>query len=389
MKILVALSRFPYPVDKGDKLRAYYQIRELSRSNDIFLVCLSSEKPVQAGIDHLLKFCKSVEVIHIGFIQRCWNLFKGIFNGLPFQVNYFRSPEMKSRIADLLKKDHIDICYVQLIRLALNIPFSLHTKYYLDYMDSFSEGMKKRIKFSRWYEKPLVMLEAARLKNFEERVFYQFNGYSIISSSDAETFPLYIRRKMEVIPNGVDEKYFEYKPYPKDKEFDLIFTGNMGYHPNIQACKFLVNEIMPILKKKNIRVCLAGTNPSREVTNLKSANVIVTGYVEDIREYLAKSKIFVAPLFSGSGLQNKLLESMAMGLPAVTTPLANTALNAQPDKEIFVCPDKKSFAEKIDMLLLNPALAKQAGEAGKAFIKKNYNWTAYNSILEEAFRKVL
>jgi glycosyltransferase involved in cell wall biosynthesis len=391
MKILIALSRFPYPIEKGDKLRAYYQIRELSRNNELYVVCLTDKMPTEEEHYEVKKYCKHLEIIQLGFTQRLLNLGKAIFSKEPFQVHYFESAKMRETIAFLISTNNIDICYVQLLRLFKNIPFELPTKYYLDYMDAFSEGMRKRIAYSRWYEKPVVTIEAKRLRTFEEKIAPYFDGHSMISQADTDTFSESLRAKLDIIPNGVSEDYFVTKTPDIAKEYDVIFTGNMGYHPNIQACKYLVNEILPILKTKGVRikVCLAGINPAPEVLALKSDDVIVTGYVKDMKEYLIRSKIFVAPLFSGSGLQNKLLEAMAAGLPTITTSLTNKALKAKDKKEIIICNESIRFAEQIIFLLNHPTEAGELARLGRLFIRENYNWRACNMLLEKSFTNLL
>lgn len=391
MKILVALSRFPFPIEKGDKLRAYYQIRELSRNNELYVVCLTDKMPSEEHIHEVQKHCKHLEIIEHSFASRIMNLSKAVFSADPFQVHYFTSPKMRDTIAYLISTNNIDICYVQLLRLFNNIPFELPTKYYLDYMDAFSEGMRKRIQFSRWYEKGIVAEEAKRLRQFEEKIAPYFDGYSMISQSDTDTFSAKLKEKMDIIPNGVSEEFFVTKAPDIQKEYDIIFTGNMGYHPNIQACKYLVQEILPVLKSKGqkVKICLAGINPSQEVLSLKSDEVVVTGYVPDMKDYLIRSKVFVAPLFSGSGLQNKLLEAMAAGLPTITTSLTNKALKAKDKKEIIICNESIKFAEQIIFLLNHPPEAGELARLGRLFVRENYNWRACNGLLEKSFKNLL
>jgi polysaccharide biosynthesis protein PslH len=389
MKILVALSRFPYPIDKGDKLRAYYQIRYLSQNNDLYIVCLSDSDPSQEDIAHIKQYCRELVLIRHGFAKRLFNLCLSIFNAKPFQVNYFSSSEMKKKISTLISKENIDLCYVQLVRLAENIPFGLSCKYYLDYMDAFSEGMKRRYAYSDWYEKPLVALEAGRLKNYEQHVFDLFDGCSVISRADAEFFNEAQELKLDIIPNGVSEDFFA--ETPSDKLYDIIFTGNMSYHPNIQACKFLVRKILPQLKKKfpDIKICLAGTDPHSEVSALAGPNISVTGYVKDLRTYLSDSKLFVAPLFSGSGLQNKLLEAMAAGLPVITTSLAAQALRASSGKDLMICDEESQFVEAISILLADKQKASFIGMEGRRFVKENFSWRDNNKMLEDCFLSLL
>jgi sugar transferase (PEP-CTERM/EpsH1 system associated) len=389
MKILIALSRFPYPIDKGDKLRAYYQIRHLSRKNDLYIVCLSDSDPSQEDIVHVRQYCRELVLIKHASSKRLTNLCFSIFNSKPFQVNYFSSPEMKSKIRGLIIKKKIDLCYVQLIRLAENIPFGLGCKYYLDYMDAFSEGMKRRYAYSGWYEKPVVSIEAGRLKNYEQYVFDLFDGCSVISRADAESFNEKQKRKLDIIPNGVNEDFFV--EVQADKTYDIIFTGNMNYHPNILACKFLVRNILPRLRKiiPGVKICLAGTDPHSDVSALAGPNVVVTGYVKDLRTYLSGSKLFVAPLFSGSGLQNKLLEAMAAGLPVITTSLAAQALKATSGKDLLICDEESQFAEAISLLLADKEKAASIGTAGRRFVKENFSWKHNNEMLEDCFLRLL
>jgi sugar transferase (PEP-CTERM/EpsH1 system associated) len=390
MKILIALSRFPFPIDKGDKLRAYYQIRDLSKSNDLYLVCLVTKQPSAQDLDHLKLYCREIVLIRLSYLQIGKNLLFSVFNSYPFQVNYFKSSAMKRKISEIIGSKNIDLCFTQLVRVVKNIPFGLKTKYYIDYMDSMSSGMKNRYQHSKWYEKWLVGMEAKRLIRYEEKVFSYFHGGSIITVADAAAFPLVMKDKLAVVANGIEENYFQ-KRNEGQKKYDLIFTGNMAYHPNVLACKYIVKEILPILKEKrpDLRICLAGTNPTKEVIALSDKNTEVTGYVKDIRAYLSQAKIFVAPLFSGSGLQNKLLESMASGLPTLTTPAAAKALEAMDGKDIVICKNKNEFAEQILLLLDNEDKAMELGLNGQSYVKSRFNWQERNQVLEYEFRRIL
>ena len=241
------------------------------------------------------------------------------------------------------------------------------------------------------YQKPLVKIEASRLKAYEIKVGKFFQGYSIISDQDSAFLPKAIQDSMSVIPNGVDEYYLETVSDHVIKKYDLIFTGNMGYHPNIVAAQFIVRKVLPILKRKglNVTVCLAGTNPAPEVLKLRSEQVNVTGFVKDIRSYILESSVFVAPLLSGSGLQNKLLEAMACGLPSITTSLANKALGAKNEEQILIADTAQAFAEKIEYILKNELVARRIGNEGRTFIKQYFDWSETTALLENAFEKIV
>jgi sugar transferase (PEP-CTERM/EpsH1 system associated) len=389
VKVLVALSRFPYPTDKGDRLRAYYQIKHLHRHHEVYVVCLTDKEPAPEHRSHMAQYCKELYVIKHTKVQGILSVGKSFFNGLPHQVNYFHCPAMKASMEQLIKKHRIDVCFVQLIRLGRNIPFEAPCKFFLDYMDSFSSNFRKRAPLSKWYEQPVVEQEAERLTRYETEIASKFDAYSIISWADREKFDRVLAEQLQVIPNGVGERFLKHNTNKaeKTKKYDLLFTGNMGYHPNVQACLFLVNKILPITEKKlgELKVCLAGTTPTASVLALENHRAVtVTGYVPDLRDCMITSRMFVAPLFSGAGLQNKLLEAMAMGMPVLTSPDTNEALRAQAGRDLLICRNEKEFADGIEQLLKHPNEAKKMGLAGRKFVQENYDWEASNRKLEQS-----
>jgi hypothetical protein len=264
MRILVALSRFPWPLEKGDKLRAWYQLQGLAERHEVHLICLSELAVPPADLDQL-KFCASVQVIQQGKVKAAWNVLGGLFNAIPFQVNYFKSGRMRAAIAETIRRHGIEVCYVQLIRLGENLPFEFAELHWvLDYMDAFSIGMRGRIKKAGWWLRPFVRAEARRLQAYETKIAARFDALTIISERDAEGLAPLLQSEVHVIPNGVGEAFFEDLPRPAEKDYDLIFFGNMGYHPNVQSARFLVEEVLPILHARGLRprLCIAGARPA-------------------------------------------------------------------------------------------------------------------------------
>ena len=390
MKILVTLSRFPWPIEKGDKLRAFYQLQGLAKDHEVHLVTLNDEKVPDSALK-ALSFCKSITVIPHGKFRVFLNLAAALWNNKPFQVNYFRSPGMYREIERLIDEKGIEVVYVQLIRLGMNLPFHKKVGWMLDYMDAFSIGMEKRIEQSNLIVRPFARKEARRLKNYESRIAAKFDELSIISERDADALPDAIREATHIIPNGVGESFFARQQNPDHHKYDLIFFGNMGYHPNVQSARFLIEEVIPETEKLGLklRICIAGARPAPLIRSYAGERVEVTGLVDDIRDYIVQSKLAIAPLVSGQGLQNKLLESMAMGVPTLTTPLANSALHATSGKEIMVCRDAKAFAIAIRDLLEDPEKAATMASEGKTFVEKNFRWDAMNRQLETALKACL
>ncbi|MGD0712091.1 MAG: glycosyltransferase [Bacteroidales bacterium] len=382
MKIFVLLPRVPFPLVKGDKLRAYNQIKYLAQFNEIHLCALNDTKIHPDAINELKTFCKSITVIDLPAGAIIINLFKTLFNGLPFQVGYFFNKRNFNKINILIDDIKPDRIYCQLIRVAEYVKHQKIRKT-LDYQDVFSKGMERRITSSPFYFRPFIKAEHKRLLKYEAEVFDLFDNKTIISYPDREFIQHPDRNKIVIIPNGVDTGY--YKPFDRVKEYDLLFTGNMGYPPNINSAEFLIKEILPLIRKEipKIKILIAGTNPSIKLLSLKSENVIVTGWVKDMREAYARSKIFIAPMLIGTGMQNKLLEAMAMKLPSITSELANSAIGAVNGKEILTANQPEEYAEQVLSLLKDNNKMSSIGEQGFNFVIKNFKWENVNQKLNQ------
>jgi glycosyltransferase involved in cell wall biosynthesis len=200
--------------------------------------------------------------------------------------------------------------------------------------------------------------------------------------------PFAEKNEVVIVGNGVQMEVFA--PSNAKKTEDILFAGNMGYPPNVEACVFLANEVMPLVWKTipNARLMLAGARPSTQVRQLAEDRITVTGWVDDMRDCYAKSTLFVAPMMIGTGLQNKLLEAMAMQLPCVTTTLANNALKAKATSEIIIAETALEFAEAIIHLLQNPERAREIALNGHQFIQNNYSWEAQTKPLFALLQEV-
>ncbi len=373
MKILVISPRFPYPLEKGDKLRLYHQLRLLSDHFEIVLVSLSDTKIKEEDLAHIKSLVSKVYIFPLAKIKIAIRLLLGLFSNKPFQVLYFFNKNHKKKIKEIVAKENPDIIYNQLIRTT---EYSRDLKYFkiLDYMDSFSEGMKKRLDNSGFLFRMLYKEEYKRLKKYETEVFSDFDRHSIISEQDRNTFAKEIKDKLLIVPNGVDMNYFQ--PLGKKKIYDISFVGNMGYRPNIIACEYFEKNILPLLIKENkdIKIIFAGARPHSRVKSLESKNIYVSGWMKDIRDAYDQAKIFVAPIFTGIGQQNKILEAMSMGLPVVTTSAVNKAIGAKQGEEIIVADTEQEFAGSILKLLKDTGFADKISKSGRKFIRDNYSW---------------
>ena len=390
MKIFVLLPRIPYPLEKGDKLRAFNQIKQLAKHNEITLCALNDNPKVseQEAFQALQPYCQSINFIKINKVQILLGLARAFFKGLPMQCGYFYHRRAAKKVDSVIAKHKPDILYGQLLRTAEYIRHKDIPKA-IDYQDIFSYGMKRRADIASPFMRPVFNMEYQRLKRYEAAIFEDFDVRSIISEPDRELFPHEKRDEILIIPNGVDHDYF--KPQEREKKYDLVFTGNMSYPPNVNAVEYLSHEILPIVWKTlpDVKLYIAGASPDPKVKKAASERVIVSGWLDDIRDAYAQSRVFIAPMRIGTGLQNKLLEAMSMRLPAITSPLANASLGAKPNEEIMVGSNAQEMAQHIITLLTDIDKAEHLAQAGYDFTNRVYDWGKATERLEEAMNQAL
>ncbi len=385
MKIFVLLPRIPYPLEKGDKLRAFNQIKQLSKHNEIVLCALNDDSKVseQDAFHALQPYCQSINFIKITKPQIALGLVRAFCKGLPLQCGYFFNRKASKRINALIAKHKPDMLFGQLLRVAEYIRHKNLPKT-MDYQDIFSYGMKRRADIASPITRPIYNMEYHRLKRYEATIFDDFDVKTIISEPDRTLFPHEKRNEILIIPNGVDHDYF--KPQECEKRYDLVFTGNMSYPPNVNAVEYLAEEIMPVVWKTlpETKLYIAGATPDPKVKKTASDKIIVSGWLDDIRDAYAKSRVFIAPMRIGTGLQNKLLEAMSMRLPAITSPLANASLGAKPNEEILIGSNAEEVAQHIITLLTDKEKAERLAQAGFDFTNRVYDWGKATAIMENA-----
>lgn len=382
MRIFVLLSRIPWPLEKGDKLRAFNQVKQLAAKHEIILCALNSDRKAdkQLAFKALQPYCRSVNFIDLPFAGIAINLIKAWFTGKPMQSGFFYNTGAQRKIDKLINEYKPELLYGQLLRVAEYIRFQKQPKA-IDYQDVFSMGIKRRYEIAGIFAKPFFLAEYQRLKRYEREIFDDFDIKTIISEPDRQQIDHPRRDEILIVPNGVDHDYF--KPMEAVKNFDLVFTGNMAYPPNVNAAQFLAKEIMPLVWQKlpDTKLLLAGATPDKSVRDLANDHITISGWLNDIRVAYAGSRVFIAPMRIGTGLQNKLLEAMSMKIPCVTTFLANNALNGKPDQDLLVGETAGELANAVIELLTNETKASEIAESGYQFVNIHYDWKAATEML--------
>ncbi len=403
-------------------------MRELVRAGHEIVLIALAETPVSEAFFQALKpFCSRVYALKLTKIAVLGNILRNILRSprLPFQVAYFFDSNINRHIKSIISDEKPDHIYCHLVRMSEyvkdeNLPKTL------DFMDAFGAGTERRAAISPLFSRPLWRFEAKLMFNYERNIAPHFSNLTIISEQDRERLPI-VRKPISVVGNGVDIDFFSLVNYNKNlaltnselilieknkktienesiitndeqllkpdesflkddelinpnsllnKQYDVCFVGNLGYYSNIEAVRFLIKNIFPLLKKEkpDLKILLAGARPTAEIQGFANENITVIGWLDDIRDAYADSRILVAPLMHGIGQQNKILEAMAMGVPVVSTSRVNNAIGAMPETEILVADTEGSFAEQILKLLQNVDLQILMSRNGRAFVEQRYSW---------------
>ncbi|HMQ06743.1 MAG TPA: glycosyltransferase [Saprospiraceae bacterium] len=381
MKIVIFSSRFPFPLEKGDKLRLYHQLRLLSQHVKLYLVVITDEKLSPSHIEKVHPFLTDLLILKIKRPSQIFNAIAGAMRGLPFQVGWYYNRKIQKSIDQWVHSIQPDMIYCQLFRVALYCK-NFSGKSVIDYMDAFGQGMKLRGKIAGFLLHWLYRWESRRIKIFEMQSYEWFQRHILISERDICLIGKPPEASFSIIPNGVDHHFF--KPIESEKKYHIGFVGNLGYLPNVEAAKYIIEKIVPLLGD-NMKVCISGARPGKQLTLLANEQIHIKGWMEDIRDAYASLKVFVAPVFYGTGLQNKILEAMAMGIPCVTTSAVNESVKGTHEKNILIADTPELFTAAIERLLKDENLYDHIRRNGLTFVASNFLWSNHVNELLKLF----
>jgi polysaccharide biosynthesis protein PslH len=374
-KILFIAHRIPYPPDKGDKIRSFNELNFFSKHYSIDLVAFYDQKKDFKHLNYLEKICSHV---FLYYRHPRFSLLKGLFSlffGGTISIGSYKNSFITKRVQHLCQSNNYKFIFCYSSQTA-QYAVGQTTKKIIDFIDVDSDKWKQYSGKSNFLMKYIYLIESKRLSNYEKHISDRFSLSLFSTKNELNLFNKYNRKLQNntVLSNGVDYDYF--MPISCSREKSLIFTGAMDYYPNIDAVEWFSKEVFPCILAKvpDLTFYIVGSNPVSSVKNLASKNIIITGYVEDIRPYIARSALAVFPLRIARGIQNKFLETMSMGItPLIPDYLKNSLDEHLPDDVLFYSSKKDCIQKVISVLSKFHENSKYSLSLRK-YIIKNRDW---------------
>ena len=389
MNILYLAHRIPYPPNKGDKIRSFHQVQHLAQKHNVYLVCVVDDHNDLQHVEYLRDYCRVVEAVYRSSLSTKLRIGMALVSGYALSVGAFVLPELQKKVDAILQSSEIDRIVVFSSPMAEYVRKVRHIPRLMDFVDVDSEKWKAYASFQGFPLSVLYRIEARRLGCYEEEIAKEFEQSIFVSSKEAQLFQQRVAdRPIKVVSNGVDLHFFQpndLNEVPSPDNPKIIFTAAMDYFPNIDGVQFFCSTIFPHIRKSVPDACfeIVGMNPSREVRKLgRHPNIRVTGTVQDVRPFLAQAAVAVVPLRIARGVQNKVLEAMAMGLPVVGTSNAFQGISARELNGVRIIDDPQKFAQEVVSLLQDPSLRRRCGMKAREFVEQHHKWEHCGQKLE-------
>ena len=385
MRILYLCHRVPYPPDKGDKIRAFHQIQALSRRHQVHLLTLAD-----SGVPDLSKLyslCERVEVFPIDRRAAYARAALGALRPRPLTLSFFESADMHARVRELARGERFDMILVYSSAMAPYAEPFAGVPAVLDMVDVDSAKWEQYARFAPLPMRPVYALEARRLQAYEASLAERFERVVLTTGNETRLFKSFAPAARAVtIPNGVDFEFFQPMGLPRTAHPTLVFTGQMDYFANVDGVTWFARSVFPRLRQRfpKLEFLIVGRSPAPAVRALgEIPGVVVTGAVGDVRPFLERAWAFVAPLRIAQGVQNKVLEAMAMHVPVVCSDKVLAGLiegGFRAGRDVLAAADEPEWEAHVATLLDDRQQGGETGdrlaESARQRLSISYRWSA-------------
>lgn len=380
--LLYLAHRIPYPPNKGDKIRSYHLLKHLAQRYQVHLGTFIDDPDDWQYVDAVKQLCGETCFVRLDSRLARLGSATALLRNRPLSLDYYRSRTLSDWITRLHGKLPVSRALVFSSPMAQFVLPQRYARRVIDFVDVDSAKWTEYADQKTWPMSQVYAREGRQLLRYEREVARTFDASLFVSSQEAALFAGMApdsAAKVGWFSNGVDSAYFSPhhafdSPYPEGGPV-MVFTGAMDYWPNIDAVQWFSGEMLPAIRLRHpdARFYIVGARPSREVQALAARpGVVVTGTVPDVRPYLSHARLAVAPLRIARGIQNKVLEAMAMAKPVIVTPQALEGIAAEPGRDLMLGADAADFARLACAALEEPPV--DMGRAARAQVEANYNW---------------
>jgi sugar transferase (PEP-CTERM/EpsH1 system associated) len=391
MRIFFVCQRVPFPPDRGDKIVTFNEIRHLSKQHEVHVFCLGDGAADLDNIPGLQAHTKSVTAAAVNGLGGKFRALRALVAGQPLSVAAFNVAELHRTIISKFDELRPDLIIVYSCNVAQYAEHFAGVPRIMQFHDLDSLKWAQYAKHSRFPLKWIYRIEAQRLLAYEGRIARRFAYALVCTTAERRDFErLFPGIAVSLVGNGVDLDYFRSQGEMK-RPGSIIFTGVMDYFPNIDAVLWFCDQVLPVVQAQipEATLTICGNRPTAAVRRLaKRRGVAVTGWVPDTRPYLDSAEIFVAPLRLARGVQNKLLEALAMGLPCVASTAAWNGTVVPKGAGILVTDDSKEFAGQVVRLLQDDALRAEMAGRARAVAESKYRWDRQMTSLDRVIAAV-
>lgn len=383
----------PYPLSRI-RIRSYGFVSQLAKQHDVTALVLCSNKREAHDVQLLQGEGLKVCAVEDKLVWKAWRTLGAIFTSQPLQVAFDASPRLRAAISEHLASGNFDIMHVEFIRALGALPLQLPLPVVWDAVDCISQLYEHGAKHGAT---PMLRFigkrEAARTRAYEHTQLRRFQHVLVTSPRDQQALSNIAQdgrlgedsrppAPITALPHGVDQEYYQYYQGERQPE-TLIFSGKMSFHANVAGALHLAKTIMPLIwrERPQVRLVIAGSKPPASIRALaQDSRIEVTGYVSDLRPSIREARVAVCPLPYAVGIQNKVLEAMALGTPVVASSHAAAGLEAVPEQDMLVADEPELFARAVLRLLDDQVLYQTVSHNGYTYIENYHNW---NHIINE------
>ncbi|MEH3086156.1 MAG: TIGR03087 family PEP-CTERM/XrtA system glycosyltransferase [Xylophilus ampelinus] len=388
--LLYLVHRLPFPPDKGDKVRSYHLLRHLASRHRVHLGTFIDDPADEAHAEAVRALCADLHIVRIDPRMARIRSLAGLASGEALSVRYYRDAGLRAWVRGLAGR--IDAAVVFSSAMTPYADILPDVPMLLDFVDVDSEKWSQYAEARRWPMSWVYRREGRRLLAHDRDAARRARRSFFVTDKEAGLFRRLAPETaatVDAVGNGVNAEFFApdpQRPSPFDagRPAPLVFTGAMDYWPNIDAVTWFVADMLPQLQRRRpgLRFYIVGRSPPPAVQALASDAVVVTGTVPDVRPYLQHAGAVVAPLRIARGIQNKILEAMAMARPVVAAQECAEAIDARVGADFLAAARPEDYVAQLDALLGDPQRADAIGRAGRQQVLDAYSWEARLSAMD-------